>query len=561
MSNPNYPYPPQHPPLEAIVQTEPKRSKLRLILWLVGGSLLLILVVCVSIGLWFYSEVKNERRRRDLIEQRHVVRSDGEQAGFECDVIPWPGLEAIPLGRRIGSWMMGKSPMSPMRLIQVHRECDQKIADEFLTLFPETNTVLLECKELDPKLADRIAKVGRQQFFTMVIRQQPGDNVDALLKVCADHHVPLDYLESGFTGATAEGMANAAKIPTLASIEIAGATDAMWSGFQKHQRLQTVRIWNSPGCTDTTAQVLATCPQLKEVYLDGTKIGDSGLSSIGLIPQLTNFRWSHAPISVAALRLINPPSIPKIESAILIDAGITNEHLNEIGKWPKLSHLNISQAKVDADGLGSLQRLPLASLILRDCPIDDAAVAKLLPLAANIQTLDLSGTKITRESGWITIAARRLKKLHLDRTAFSADLLEAVGQRTYLDLLEIGGPTVDATWLPKLDGLLSGSGELHLTGASINDATLAPPGCKSRELVLNQTSVTVKCLENLGKWKDLKEVMIIHPKGSPPPFTYAEGRALAKELGVTIYFPDKPLEFAEAALDHLRLRFREAGDE
>ncbi len=138
-----------------------------------------------------------------------------------------------------------------------------------------------------------------------------------------------------------------------------------------------------------------------------------------------------------AVATVDTPSVPpKPREQVLAAAenlsgslGIALETLSEKEPW--------LQCDASIAGLG----------------FDDAALAKLAPLAANIRWLDLSGTRVT-DAGLQQVAAMpNLKRLHLERTAITDAGLGKLSGLASLEYLNLYGTGISDAGVAKLETL------------------------------------------------------------------------------------------------------------
>jgi hypothetical protein len=168
----------------------------------------------------------------------------------------------------------------------------------------------------------------------------------------------------------------------------------------------------------------ATPEEVKTIVLDGSKVTDRGLRAL--------------------LNCTNTTSMH------LERTGVTDETLQKLSGFKKLSYLTLGQTKVTGAGLDALAGLPVKHLALEGCELSEDAFKALGKLAA-LEDLSLSRAKM--KSAWLQHIAGlpQLKDLSLLEADFDDAAVKHVAKLPSLHSLSLNGTKLgDAGFLELL---------------------------------------------------------------------------------------------------------------
>lgn len=157
--------------------------------------------------------------------------------------------------------------------------------------------------------------------------------------------------------------------------------------------IRQLRLDHTETADADLAEIAAKNPELRELTLGSTKIGDLD-ESLTKLGKLKKIRVSNSAISAKALEIL-----AKMES--LEDIDLSQSAVDDIGRLarlPKLKRLNLYSTKVKDVSLDSLKNFRSAETLvwlnLDRCSVTDAAISKLEPLK-NLEWLHLGRTALT----------------------------------------------------------------------------------------------------------------------------------------------------------------------
>ncbi len=167
------------------------------------------------------------------------------------------------------------------------------------------------------------------------------------------------------------------------------------------------------GAGDEAMKTIAKLPELELLFLRDTKVTDDGLSDIAKIKSLTTLDLSGTKVSDAGLKWLK--QLPKLNYLRLgvyrEGAVITDDGLVTIGELANLEHLDLSGTKVTNQGLSHLHTLKhLKELTLEHTKVTEAGLANLAPLESLEDLRLYLGTPVT------DVGAEHLAKVKSLRT-------------------------------------------------------------------------------------------------------------------------------------------------
>lgn len=169
--------------------------------------------------------------------------------------------------------------------------------------------------------------------------------------------------------------------------------------------------------TDRGLQFIGELPNLKGLYLVGSKISDTGFMKLERLNKLSLLNLSHTKISDNCSYFLQKQK--EIKWLDLSDTQISDAIINTIALMKSLMYLDLSSTEITSDAVRKLKDLPeLSSLILRDCQIDI-----LLDDILGFQKLeycDLTGMKFEVGFSNGQISMTKLRELHIPDASVNA---------------------------------------------------------------------------------------------------------------------------------------------
>ena len=236
----------------------------------------------------------------------------------------------------------------------------------------------------------------------------------------------------------------------LDTLDLSGAdiTDAGLAEIGRLSRLW-VLILNDTPITGDGLRNLAGLRRLYQIELQGTQLTDDRLRHLKAWPGIQGLRLDHTQI--------------------------TNDGLEELQALSRLVVLGLSGTRIGGDGLGFLDAAPgVRDLELADTEVTDADLATLFTQPRPLNSLDLSGTRITDLGVEHLVEATWLGKtwLKLARTRITDEGLRHLAEMKNLYRLDVSGTQVTDTglaYLRSLDNLTL----LQVGGTRVSAAGLA----------------------------------------------------------------------------------------
>lgn len=226
----------------------------------------------------------------------------------------------------------------------------------------------------------------------------------------------------------------------------------------KAKSLEIVRLWNSH-VSPTALTVLANHPSLKHLQLQNTRLPTGTVRS--LLP------------------------LPKLEGLLLEGCEITRDDLFAILTLKNLLYVGLQGARIGDDDMPSLEQLPkLQHIYLHGIPLTNIGLAAIIRAAPLLETLNVSGTKITDEGLPGLIALKELKWLDI---AYNSDIKGS-----------------SPNWLPDLPHLEW----LKLNSTKITDDSLdtLPKLPSIKSLFLSDTAISDRGLGHLSRFGTLEAI-------------------------------------------------------
>jgi WD40 repeat protein len=183
----------------------------------------------------------------------------------------------------------------------------------------------------------------------------------------------------------------------------------------------------------------------------------------------------------------------ELRSLDLSGCTLTANGLNHLVGLQSLHTLNLSKIDLSKFSFNALKdSVNLKNLSLSGCSISDDQVHTIIRLFPKLQTITLTGARITDASMIAIDALRDLRELQLESTGISTPSIEAIGrlhQLRFLGLNQVAIQPSDLTLLANLKDL----SELQLRGTSMDDLGLLqmPKWPSLKKIDLRDTDVRV----------------------------------------------------------------------
>ena len=283
-----------------------------------------------------------------------------------------------------------------------------------------------------------------------------------------------------------------------------------------------------------------TAPTLQRLILEGTRITNIGLESIGELNQVYYLNIANTDVTAEGFRSLQGLSelfhlrldgtqikgiihLSDIKSFVWIDLSKTQttdgqlQHLVPLAN--KLKEVNLSETAISDDGLRHLGLLAnLTSLDLDKTPVTDKGLESLLRLNA-LTSLSLGQTKVTDDGLQQLAGMESLRILQLDDTAITSNGLRHLSSSDRFSFLNLNGTNIDDTGVRHLVALKNQLSYLFLERTSVSDSSHSSLTelDKLEVLRLSESQTTDKLLTHLGDLPALKDLSLgkahITPRG------------------------------------------------
>lgn len=177
--------------------------------------------------------------------------------------------------------------------------------------------------------------------------------------------------------------------------------------------------WLSLEHSTVTDEMLGAldAPNLGELLLGSTSIGDSGLDFASRSPRLKALNAGNSAIGDAGLRRLE--SLTDLERLTLNSTKVTDRGLQSLGKLPKLNELHLNQLGLTGEGLAALKSLPLQTLHLAGARPTEAGIRSLAEIRT-LRRLTLSGTPLNDAGLKLLSGLTKLEVLDVSKTQVTA---------------------------------------------------------------------------------------------------------------------------------------------
>jgi hypothetical protein len=204
---------------------------------------------------------------------------------------------------------------------------------------------------------------------------------------------------------------------------------------------------DAPIPSEVAITILKRQPQLEDLFLVSTNIGDETLAAVSSLPlELLSLQYSR----VTDIGLKRLQELPKLRNLILADTAGTDAGLAEVGKCKSLERLALHRTNIGDAGCKNLKKLSrLWMLDLKDTQITDACLSDLSELPS-LRGLSLRDTRIT-DSGLREMPKfAQLQYLYLQGAQIGdAGIRHLVGN-PFLKKLELANTRVTAAGVEEL---------------------------------------------------------------------------------------------------------------
>lgn len=282
---------------------------------------------------------------------------------------------------------------------------------------------------------------------------------------------------------------------------------------------------------DDDLEVVTDFPELKRLYLAGTKITDSGLAYVSVLSKLERLSLWRTLTTDAGLKWLS--GLTRLKVLDVHATQISDAGLAHLTKSKGLEHLIVSHNRINGSGVVHLRNLPrLTYLDVSNCRIDAGGLKQLKSLPEHVRAA-LIGNPFTFQE----VAALYGRETRV----LSAHHAYAAGAKySYAGTLKLGTLTDrDLKHLSKFPQLKI----LHLQGRGITDAGLSEIARlpKLTVLTLQKTSVTRAGLQRLRARVELESLDVT---GTPIDDAGRQGEPLDSRFEMRPPFPAAKISVA-----------------
>jgi internalin A len=238
------------------------------------------------------------------------------------------------------------------------------------------------------------------------------------------------------TAVTDDGLvAFAARAKRLTGFHMSSSsvTDRGVCEILKSCPIANLQLHDAIGVTDAVGPLIASHPEIRELYLNGTSIGNKTAKAIEAMPNIWSFCAKGSRIS---------------------DAGLAS-----LGQMPKLSLVSLNSTLVKGHGLRHLSNLEGLHIYLDDCKICDEGTASSLSQMTRMRLLSLEKNDVTDEGLEGIGACRRLEDLRLNDTGITDRTLDRIADLPNLEALRVSGTGVTRDRVARL---MAASNEIRI---------------------------------------------------------------------------------------------------
>jgi internalin A len=346
-------------------------------------------------------------------------------------------------------------------------------------------------------------------------------------------HLPsLKILSLMATTITDEGMKHLRACLNLRELELPKTvTGRGLSALAGHPKLRKLNL-SRANIDHQGIQVLPEFPQLQSLRLpSGLQLNDHDMQSIGRIKSLKvlgieksrippdGFKYLRSHNSLTDLTLFRSQTaeggleylaaIPNLQWLSFHGSDISNCHIKNLYKAPRLKKLTLAKTAVTGPGLDTLSRMKsLRYLDLSELDLTNADLAPLTKLP--LEELDLSKTSIGDQATKQLAKIKTLHVLNLRQTHITSAGLQNLAELPDLRTLNLSSTNIDDRACAALQNY-SSLRYLDLNNTGVTDAGLAQLVSLNniRSLDLGNTSVSDKGIDSLLAMENLEGVSLV----------------------------------------------------
>ncbi|MBW3538672.1 MAG: protein kinase [Planctomycetes bacterium] len=197
-------------------------------------------------------------------------------------------------------------------------------------------------------------------------------------------------------------------------VQVAMATELPETSFRVDQ------LTLQAAATDGHVKLLPAFPELLSVSLQGSRISEAGLASLGKLPELTRLSLHATATTDEQLKLV--AELDGLETLHVSECPVTNTGLRQIGRLRGLKSLTLNNLRITDSGLAALSELfALEQLTISRCVrIDGSGVA----YVSKLKSLNVTGSGVTDRGLSALANFTMLEQLDLSRTPITDAVLE-----------------------------------------------------------------------------------------------------------------------------------------
>ncbi len=187
---------------------------------------------------------------------------------------------------------------------------------------------------------------------------------------------------------------------------------------------------------DEEVALLRQFPSLRSISLAGTFSTDAGLRPLAGLRELREIDLNQTAVSNAAAFWLG--NTPLLERANFSNTAMAGPALAMLLRAPKLKHLDLAGTNLPSTDLEQLRRKSdWRSLSLDGLSVDDSLVEAIVTSSPDLESLNLSGTKVTDATMKVLGTLAHLRQLRLANTAITDAGLRELSPNNKWDWLDL----------------------------------------------------------------------------------------------------------------------------
>lgn len=254
--------------------------------------------------------------------------------------------------------------------------------------------------------------------------------------------------------------------------------------------IKFVAIYHSVASQEAIS-ALKGLEHLEHLQIDGGRISDLTMKSIGILPQIPDVIFQNIHLDDSFLHDAAESGM-KLNYVYSLTSSVTDSGLNSYKRLPDLISLQLKNCQITDTGLSALHRHPaLRYVYLEDCPVSNESIKHLTEIP-DLHQLSLDGTGVT-DTGIAELAkAPLLWQISLNRTKVTRLGLQALIQSPSLKEISLDQTVIGdqemaiLAAIPKLEIISLANTQLTDIGLKTL-ATLVP---RLKKLDVRNTKVT-----------------------------------------------------------------------